>query len=81
MFEQRQGHDQRQQPLLVVPDKAQELLLVFAGEVILQVAHHRQGSGTPQVLDPSGVHMPGPGRFAYSPSLRSAQDSARRGPP
>jgi len=80
MLEQCQRYDQRQQPLPVVLDEAQELQptadapavgVVLAGEVLLEVAHHRDGTGTSQVLE--DVHMLGPGRFAYSPS--------RPGPP
>ena len=39
MLEQRQRHDQRHQPLAVVLDETQELLLVVARQVILQIAH------------------------------------------
>ena len=56
MFEQCQGYDQRHQCLAVVLDEAQQFLLVFAGEILLQIAH--------QVLE--HVDMLGPGRFAYS---------------
>jgi hypothetical protein len=37
MLQQRQGHDQWHQPLPVVLDEAQKLLLIFAREVILAV--------------------------------------------
>jgi hypothetical protein len=53
--------------------------VVLTSEVVLEEIHHRIGSGTPQVLDPSGVHMLGPGHFAYGPSLRSAHLCLRQG--
>jgi hypothetical protein len=39
VLEQRQRHDQRHQPLPLVIYEAQELLLVLAGDMVLQVAH------------------------------------------
>jgi hypothetical protein len=51
MLEERQRHDQRQQSLPAVLDETQALLLIFAGEVILEKTHRRKERGTPQVLD------------------------------
>ena len=59
MLKQCQGNDRWQQPLAIVLDEAQELLLVLAGDVVFQEAHRRKergpscvrSQGTPQVLD------------------------------
>ena len=54
MLEERQRHNEGQQALAIVLYEAQELLLVFAGEVILEITH--QVLEHVHVLSPSAHH-------------------------